>query len=399
MSVIANHIAPKLSELDELVISYVPPGGNWKDVPVSVPSARLEQIRTSYAAGKGSRSTYYGRLLEHDSAYTISTYFTRPGNGCNIHYQQNRTLSYREAARLQSFPDDFEFLGPKTAVANQIGNAVPPLLAFQIAKSIQIEKVAFLDLFAGAGGMTLGLSWAGWHPIVSNDIDKYALETHARNFSSPTILGDITDSKIKAKILEKVAEFMSNNPEFKLFVVGGPPCQGFSTANGSRSVSDARNWLFKEYIDLVHKLEPAGVLFENVPGILSLEKGEFFSRIQGDLSGLVENVKVFKLNAAEYGVPQRRNRVIIIGGSNALMDSFEIPVLTRSPKVLRRENRGISAPAGNAAITVGEALSDLPQLEQSQDGTHLPYLCKPKTNFQRLMRGKISPEEFIVSPR
>ncbi len=399
MSVIANHVAPKLSELDELLISYVPPGGNWKDVPVSVPSARLEQIRNSYAAGKGSRSTYYGRLLEHDSAYTISTYFSRPGNGCNIHYQQNRTLSYREAARLQSFPDNFEFFGPKTAVANQIGNAVPPLLAFQIAKSIQIEKVAFLDLFAGAGGMTLGLSWAGWCPIVSNDIDKYALETHARNFSSPTILGDITDSKIKAKILEKVTEFMSNNPDFKLFVVGGPPCQGFSTANGARSVSDARNWLFKEYIDLVHKLAPAGVLFENVPGILSLEKGEFFNRIQGDLSSLVDNVKVFKLNAAEYGVPQRRNRVIIIGGSNEIMDSFEIPVLTQSPKVLRRENRGISAPSGNAAITVGEALSDLPQLEQSQDGTHLPYLCKPKTNFQRFVRGEISPEEFIVSPR
>ena len=104
---IPNHKAAKLSELDMMIVNSVPPGGNWKNIPLDVPSKRIEQIRDSYAQGKGSRSTYYGRLLPDMPAYTINTYFNRPGNGCHIHYEQDRVLSQREAARLQSFPDDF----------------------------------------------------------------------------------------------------------------------------------------------------------------------------------------------------------------------------------------------------------------------------------------------------
>ena len=102
---IFNHYASSLSELDMQVIKCVPPGGNWKNIPESVPSKRLAQIRESYKAGKGSRSTYYGRLRPDMPAYTINTYFNRPGNGCHMHYDQDRTISQREAARFQSFPD------------------------------------------------------------------------------------------------------------------------------------------------------------------------------------------------------------------------------------------------------------------------------------------------------
>ena len=102
---IFNHYAAKLSDLDMHIVNCVPPGGNWKDIPETIPSQRLAQIRESYKAGKGSRSTYYGRLRPEMPAYTINTYFNRPGNGCNMHYEQNRTLSQREAARLQTFPD------------------------------------------------------------------------------------------------------------------------------------------------------------------------------------------------------------------------------------------------------------------------------------------------------
>ncbi|HGT4724846.1 TPA: DNA cytosine methyltransferase, partial [Escherichia coli] len=82
---IPNHKAAKLSELDMMIVNSVPPGGNWKNIPLDVPSKRIEQIRDSYAQGKGSRSTYYGRLLPDMPAYTINTYFNRPGNGCHIH--------------------------------------------------------------------------------------------------------------------------------------------------------------------------------------------------------------------------------------------------------------------------------------------------------------------------
>lgn len=208
---IPNHIAPTLSQLDIEMISHVRPGGNWKDIPSSVPSRRLEQIRMSFQEGKGSRSTYYGRLLPDDPSYTISTYFTRPGNGCNIHYGQDRTISFREAARLQSFPDDFVFVGSRTAIANQIGNAVPPLLGYQIARAVSGDVGAFVDLFSGAGGLALGFVWAGWSSIVANDMDSSALETHKLNFDSPAVLGDITSDEIREEIVSRVQIFRSES--------------------------------------------------------------------------------------------------------------------------------------------------------------------------------------------
>src|SRR5690606_5957343 len=151
-------------------------------------------IRVSFAAGKGSRSTYYGRLHPSKPAYTINTYFTRPGNGCHIHYDidsaQHRTLYQREAARLQSFPDGFAFLGSKTSIATQIGNAVPPLLAYQIAQQIPF-KGQFVDLFAGAGGLGFGFSWAGWSPLVGNELDKNFAETYRKNVHDEIVVGDI----------------------------------------------------------------------------------------------------------------------------------------------------------------------------------------------------------------
>ncbi|NQU87409.1 MAG: DNA cytosine methyltransferase, partial [Mariniphaga sp.] len=105
---IYNHIAPKFSELERDMVKNIPPGGNWQNIPESVPSKRLEQIRKS-----GGRTTYYGRLRNDKPSYTISTYFNRIGNGCHIHPEQERLISIREGARLQSFKDSFIFYGSK----------------------------------------------------------------------------------------------------------------------------------------------------------------------------------------------------------------------------------------------------------------------------------------------
>ena len=138
---IHNHVSASLSDFDMEYVVHIPPGGNWKDIPTSIEDKRLKSIREGYASGKGSRSTYYGRLHPDRPSYTISTYFTRPGNGCNLHYDfdggQHRTISAREAARLQSFPDWFEFVGKEASCFKQIGNAVPPLFAFHLAGSIR----------------------------------------------------------------------------------------------------------------------------------------------------------------------------------------------------------------------------------------------------------------------
>jgi len=394
--IIPNHYALKLSDLDKQIVSHVPQGGNWKNIPESVPSRRLAQIRESFKAGKGSRSTYYGRLREDMPAYTISTYFPRPGNGCNIHYGQERTLTQREAARIQSFPDSFEFKGSLSAINDQIGNAVPPLLAYQLATALPF-KGQFVDLFCGAGGLSLGFTWAGWKPIVGSDINATAIETHKTNIQEDTICGDVTAEEIIDAIVERCRKATMENPELPLFVIGGPPCQGFSTANRYDNMNDQRNWLFKSYADALNRIKPNGFIFENVPGILNFERGRFFELIKKDLSRSVESIKTFKFNCAEYGVPQRRVRVIIVGSNKEIVDNYAMEPITRVP---RAESQQITIDMGEKELTnvanVMEALSDLPPLGAGEDGSNRQYVTKPTNDYQLLMRGVITAENYIT---
>src|SRR2546425_1352303 len=161
-----NHVSAKLSELDLRMIKCVRPGGNWRDIDPSIPSKRLDQIRLGVKGG--SRSTYYGRLRWNRPSYTISTYFSRPGNGCFIHPEQDRLISLREGARLQSFRDSYRFFGSRTSKYSQIGNAVPPLLAYAIAHGLKGSAPSTLvDLFSGAGGLSEGLRMAGYEILAA----------------------------------------------------------------------------------------------------------------------------------------------------------------------------------------------------------------------------------------
>jgi len=393
--IIPNHYAPKLSDLDKLMVSHVPQGGNWKNIPESVPSQRLVQIRESFKAGKGSRSTYYGRLRSDMPAYTISTYFPRPGNGCNIHYEQERTLTQREAARLQSFPDNFVFKGSMTAINDQIGNAVPPLLAYQLARALPV-KGQFVDLFCGAGGLSLGFTWAGWVPVVGNDINLKALETHRANIKEDIICGDITLSDIMESIIERCQEAMKAHPELPLYIIGGPPCQGFSTANRFTNMNDQRNWLFKAYSDIINRVKPQGFLFENVTGILNFERGQFFDMIKNDLSKNFELIKTFKFNCAEYGIPQRRERIIVIGSSQQILDTFSLPPITTIPKA---ESLQMTLDVGKRTLpnvaSTKEALSDLPIVASGEDGSRKSYMTEPIGLYQSFVRGQITAKDYI----
>ena len=393
---IPNHYAAKLSDLDMEILSYVPQGGNWKNIPESVPSQRLVQIRESYREGKGSRSTYYGRLRPDRPAYTINTYFSRPGNGCNAHYAQERTISQREAARFQSFPDSFVFHGPKGAIDKQIGNAVPPLLAFQLARTLPFKGI-FIDLFCGAGGLGLGFCWAGWFPIIANDIDKYSIITHAANIQEEAFVGDINDEKTIARIVQAGRLARTLHPNLPLFVLGGPPCQGFSTANCGRSARDQRNWLFKAYIHVVNLLKPEGFLFENVRGILNLEGGMFFQMIKHELGKVAESISVLQVNSACFGIPQRRERIIIVGGSTDVVRHCAPPEITCPPAKHDGPEVGLLFPLHHLTPTAEEAISDLPPIHQGQDGSTLNYLCPPQSVYQQLMRGMITPQEYISS--
>ena len=387
MQKIFNHYSPTLSKLDQEIAKYIPQGGNWKKVPKDVPSRRIEQIRISYAQGGGSRSTYYGRLSENLPSYTINTYFSRPGNGCHLHYDvhQNRVISHREAARLQTFDDNFKFIGSKTSIQTQIGNAVPPLLAYNIAKLIG-HQGDYIDLFSGCGGMSYGFKSAGWKPIIANDIISSFLETYRYNIHDCTVLGDIRNKNISSEIIHIARGRSKHTP---LWILGGPPCQGFSTAGNKRSLEDARNWLFRDYKNIITSVQPNGFVFENVPGILNMNKGDVFKMITDELAGICQSLHVFILNSEEFGIPQRRRRVIIIG----LNDKHaELGQFQKTTQFKNEKSNNIFR-----AISVKDALGDLPPLIAGQDGSNLDYRCEPLSNFQKMMRRQITVPDYYRS--
>ena len=366
-----GHVPYSMSQLDLDMITSVPQGGNWKDIPLSVPSKRLEQIRLS-----GGRTTLYGRLDWNKPSFTITTYFNRPGNGTYVHPTCDRMITSAEAARFQSFPDSFIFSGSKTMRTKQIGNAVPPLLAYQIAKQIkEIDPKCknMVDLFSGAGGLSLGFEWAGFNCLVANDNFKDAGETYQSNFAqNDFVFGDITELSTKQEIIK-----ILKDKEPVDIVVGGPPCQGFSNA-GKRLIDDPRNKLYKEFINIVVTTKPRVVLMENVEGILSMDEGKVFSEIRSDLEELGYFVDARKLNTVEYGIPQRRKRVIIIGSRDDNADLMFPPKIT-----------DITEP-----LTTRDAIGDLPLDPVIKIETNVKP-NKPSGLYQKLMQGKISPENFI----
>jgi DNA (cytosine-5)-methyltransferase 1 len=377
-----NHIAPGLSNLEWEMVKHIPEGGNWQNIPDTIPSQRLEQIRRT-----GGRTTYYGRLEFDKPSYTITTYFNRLGNGCNLHPNQDRIISTREAARLQSFRDSFVFYGSKTSQYKQIGNAVPPLLARAIAQTLKpyLKNLTFVDLFAGAGGMSEGFISNGFKLLVSNEIDKNFFETYRKNHSEfdngdNLILGDITFPEIKRQIIS-VASKQKNIG----VVIGGPPCQGFSHA-GWRNPNDKRNQLFKEFVHIVDELQPEIFVMENVPGILTMRKGEAIKEIIASFEAIGYNVNSpFKLNAEDFGVPQKRRRVVIIG-------SLKNEKISQPKPLFSSTNENIPNP-----ISVKQAIGSLPELKSGEGEFEMLCNYNPLTPFDKLMSEDINFTEFYES--
>ncbi len=370
---VLNHTTFKLSELDIEMIKDVPQGGNWKNIPLSVvkKSKRLERI-----AKNGGRTTLYGRIDYSKPAYTITTYFNRPGNGTYVHPHFNRVVSVREAARIQSFPDDYYFYGNKTQLLRQVGNAVPPLLAYQIAsKIIEVSHCKkTIDLFCGAGGMTCGFKNAGMTSLLATDIEESACTTLAiNNEKIPVLCGDITDSKIKEEIITTAKNGGAE------IICGGPPCQGFSMA-GFRSSDDPRNRLFRDFVDIVKDVSPKIVVFENVEGLLSYENGNTYKEILTLFSELGYNCLGKLLNASDFGVPQKRKRVIIICAKK------DLPY---SPSELFPEP---NTESDNAKTTAFQAIADL---ENIPCGEEVLYNASEESDFVKTLRGEMSYPVFI----
>ncbi|NLI08799.1 MAG: DNA cytosine methyltransferase [Thermotogaceae bacterium] len=176
----------------------------------------------------------------------------------------------------------------------------------------------FIDLFAGAGGLSLGFTQAGLKKIVDVELLPFACRTLKRNFpNSKHFCGDISDFDPFAYTQGSVVHV----------VAGGPPCQGFSVA-GLRKPEDERNFLFKEFIRIIEKVRPWVFVMENVPGIITLAKGHFYREILSKFAHLGYSTSVRILESADFGVPQFRSRAIFIG--NRFSKNNYYPKPTRS---------------------------------------------------------------------
>lgn len=370
---VLNHSSFKLSDLDMEMIQSISPGGNWKEIPVEIAkkSKRLMRIRET-----GGRTTLYGRLSYTKPSYTITTYFNRPGNGTNIHPNLDRVLSVREAARIQSFPDDYYFYGNKKNKLNQIGNAVPPLMAYQIAKSIKkhVNVKNSLDLFSGAGGMTTGFKQAGYYSVLLNDIDEAALVTAKTNYpQSKVYLGDLTIDDNRNFIINFAR---NNNVDI---INGGPPCQGFSMA-GIRNLDDPRSKLIYDYVAVLKAVKPKVFVFENVQGLLSHNGGKTFKDLLKLFSEVGYTVEARLLDFSEYGIPQKRKRVIIIGSRNDLkiLPSKLFP----KPYTVTEEEK----------ISVFEAMGDLEEIPLDEKSY---YVNKDTSSFVKVLKGSMNPDDYL----
>lgn len=172
------------------------------------------------------------------------------------------------------------------------------------------KKFKIASLFSGCGGLDLGFIQAGYEVIWANDFFKEAVETYKYNIGDHIIYGDIT--KIPS----------SEVPNDFDILLGGFPCQGFSVANIKRSMEDERNFLYKELLRLIDDKKPKFFVAENVKGLLSMQKGQVIKMIVEDFKSLGYDVEYRLLKASDYGVPQNRERVFIIGNRLGIKNPF-----------------------------------------------------------------------------
>lgn len=191
-----------------------------------------------------------------------------------------------------------------------------------LESSSQTEGLNFVDLFCGCGGLSFGLEMAGHRCLLGVDSDNHALSSFRLNHPQSQIYeGDIrhlSTSKLKELLGDQQVDM----------VVGGPPCQGFSTVGRGR-VDDERNQLFKEFVRIVKVLSPKIIIFENVTGLVAKKNEKILAQIFRYFEKLGFNMDARVLSAEDYGVPERRRRTIIMGVQRA---KCEFPQKTHGPE-------------------------------------------------------------------
>jgi len=240
---------------------------------------------------------------------------------------------------------------------------------------IKSGKLKVIDLFSGVGGLSYGFAHDNNFEIVAtNEILPNMAKAYSLNHPAVKIyvedIKDFNAQKIENDLGIKASEID--------IIVGGPPCQAYSTV-GKRLIDDPRGKLFQEYYRVLKEFNPKLFLFENVKGLLSMQCGELLKTIILLFESLGYNVQYKLLNAADYGAPQIRERVVIIGSK--LQTNFQYPEPTHynpeeMPSLFNKKLKPY--------LTLEEAISDLPFIKSNEE--NFEYSSEPQNDFQKFMR-------------
>jgi DNA (cytosine-5)-methyltransferase 1 len=221
-----------------------------------------------------------------------------------------------------------------------------------------------IDIFSGAGGMSIGAMMSGIDVRYAVELDKHAISTFSLNHKDTCVIN-------KDVRHVKGSHFRNLNKKAERILFGGPPCQGFSTSNQkNRDMLNKNNWLYKEYLRLVKEVRPDWIIFENVKGLIETENGFFLEAVLNGFKKLGYTTSHFVLNSANFGVPQKRNRLFIVGSLHGVNISPPRPTV-RKPR------------------TVQDAFSDLPELENGDAPDEKAYSKRATSSYAKLVRGDL----------
>lgn len=256
----------------------------------------------------------------------------------------------------------------------------------------------FIDLFAGCGGLSEGFYVQGFQALVHVEIDRFACETLKKRmefYGYSDVNKKVLERDITSKSIIKELEYAVGDNNVDV-IIGGPPCQSFSTLGRAKDEfamqKDPRNYLFESYVKILNYFKPKLFIFENVTGLLNakIEGKKIIDLILKELGKnykLIDNPEEMVLNSVHYGVPQERNRVIIIGVRNDLnIEPEKIYNLIKKTHFspddeLKKDNQEL-----NKYLTVEDAISDLPELKPGEGSEMIDFTPKETSDYVKRLR-------------
>ncbi len=356
---IANHVHRSVGEQVQKRIDYLKTGHKMQDLPEDLWHDSFKFYMND-PNRKGGPNMRIIRLDPNKPSLTVTGFIFNKF----VHPVENRFITVREAARLQDFPDEVVFSGSLGSTQQQIGNAVPVRLAEAVlralaqtlnkAGAVVNNKLAALSLFSGAGGFDIGATKASNQAVsiqtklcVDNWNDACATLKSYFGTKTAIIEQDITE-------IEKPGDFYrlhTHEESLPDLIYGGPPCQSFSQAGKQKGAFDLRGNLIFDFLRFVHDIKPKAFVMENVSNIKGVDEGRLLQQLVAafQAEGYATTAKV--LTAADYGTPQTRRRMFVIGIREdvGITPVFPVPTHSALPSLLDRPYS-----------TVGEVFADLP---------------------------------------